>query len=188
MRLIICPGMHDPSLTASFLKGLLGEMENTLTDQSPLVFPTQSYPAYSAIDLFQFLDQQLQAEDPRHFLQIPLVMIAFSAGVVAAIATAWAWQLRGGNIRALIAIDGWGVPLTRNFPIHRMSHDYFTHWSSALLGQGAEGFYAEPAVEHLELWRSPQKAGGWQTYPDASLFTHTTAARFIADLIQRYRR
>jgi len=44
-----------------------------------------------------------------------------------------------------------GVPLVGNFPIHRLSHDYFTHWSSAVLGSGNDSFYADPPVEHLEM-------------------------------------
>ena len=54
------------------------------------------------------------------------------------------------------------MPLTGNFPIYRVSHDYFTHWSSGLLGAGYKGFYADPEVEHLDLWRSPANVYGWQ--------------------------
>ena len=57
-------------------------------------------------------------------------------------------------MKALIAFDGWGVPLVGNFPIYRISHDQFTHWSSELLGKGDKSFYADPPVEHLDLWRS----------------------------------
>jgi hypothetical protein len=77
------------------------------------------------------------------------------------IGAAWAWQQQGGTIRALVALDGWGVPLYGSFPIYRLSHDEFTHGSSQVLGMGQNPFYAEPGVPHLELWRSPDRAWGW---------------------------
>ncbi len=55
------------------------------------------------------------------------------------------------------------MPLLANFPIYRISHDRFTHWSSSILGEGESGFYADPEVEHLDLWRSPHTCRGWQT-------------------------
>lgn len=94
----------------------------------------------------------------------------------------------GGQIKALIALDGWGVPLGGNFPIYRLSHDSFTHWSSALLGGGTESFYADPPVEHLELWRSPQTTKGWwnhQTPTGLKTATPTTAALFILEILNR---
>ena len=30
-----------------------------------------------------------------------------------------------------------------------------------MLGGGHNNFYADPAVEHLEMWRSPQTVQGW---------------------------
>lgn len=190
MRLLICPGVHDSALTEAFLYALLGEIGVYSTGQAPLIFPTQTYPAYpaySAFHVLQFLDQQLAVEDPDRLPRPPLLIVAFSAGVAAAIGTAWSWQLWGGRVRGLIALDGWGVPLAGNFPIHRVSHDFFTHWSSALLGKGEDSFYAEPGVDHLDLWRSPQTAIGWHicTNP-AKPSIPTTAARFIATLIQQY--
>lgn len=87
-------------------------------------------------------------------------------------------------MKALIAVDGWGVPLSGNFPIHRLSHDYFTHWSSALLGSGDDSFYSDPAVEHLAIWRSPHTCQGW--WVQGGKRTFTTAAQFINELGQRY--
>jgi len=46
----------------------------------------------------------------------------------------------GGHVKAFVLLDGWGVPLVGNFPIHRLSHDYFTQ-SSAVLGSGNDSFY-----------------------------------------------
>jgi hypothetical protein len=96
----------------------------------------------------------------------------------------------GGTVKAFLAFDGWGVPLYGNFPIHRISHDYFTHWSSALLGGGEDSFYAEPAVEHLDLWRKPNVCKGWWVHPATDgkreRRTHTTASKFVNQLLQRY--
>jgi hypothetical protein len=133
------------------------------------------------------LRDRLRTESCDRALTVPLVFIGFSAGVLAAIVAAHAWQVGGGTVRALIAVDGWGVPLAGNFPIHRLSHDYFTHWSSALLGAGADRFYADPPIEHLDLWRSPHRAEGWwvRSLPGQPL-TRTTAASFLTALLNRY--
>lgn len=176
MSLIICPGIHDPELTEGFLKGLRWEGSN----QNLLIFPAHDYPAYSAIDIWQFLCKSS--------VNSPVVFISFSAGVVGAIGAAWMWQLSGRSVKAFIAVDGWGVPLSGNFPIHRISHDYFTYWSSAVLGTGEDSFYADPSVEHLELWRSPEIAQGWWVSSGSSTQTrtYTTAAEFLTCLLQRY--
>lgn len=189
--LIICPGIHDSQLTQGFLQGL----QQTATDDSNnfrnwienvVIFPTQNYPAYSAFHILDFLQHQVGLVEKQ------LVFISFSAGVAGAIGAAWGWQLLGGNVRAFIALDGWGVPLSGNFPIHRLSHDYFTHWSSALLGAGDDGFYADPAIEHLDLWGKPESCRGWWVnsmvtgqLKEKSL---TTAAQFMTQLFRRYLR
>lgn len=157
MILIICPGIHPPQLTQSFICQL--QLDRLVTDNGKLlVLPTADYPPYSAIAINHWLAQNLSAPQT----EPPLTFLTFSAGVVGGIGAALAWQIRGGQIKALIAIDGWGVPLWANFPLYRLSHDYFTHWSSALLGRGKSSFYCDRAVEHLALWRSPTTAWGWQ--------------------------
>jgi hypothetical protein len=150
MSVIICPGVHSPQLTESFLQAIEAS-------DDWLIFPTGEYPAYSAINIFNFLLKN----EPEPKSASPLLFICFSAGVVGGIGAAIAWKMNGGRIKALIAIDGWGVPLMADFPIHRFSHDYFTHWSSALLGAGEDSFYADPGVEHLEMWKFPGKIMGW---------------------------
>jgi hypothetical protein len=137
MPLILCPGFHDSRLNdrpISFLKRAGFSIDRIL-------------PPFSTLDL----------SIPRE----PLTMIGFSAGVVTAMANATLWRASGGTIAAVFALDGWGVPLVGDFPIYRLSHDYFTHWSSGLLGGGAESFYADPAVDHLALWSSPDTVTGW---------------------------
>ena len=188
MRLVICPGIHDPKLTDRFLEGLSevwGDTEprqNTQTSYPVKIFPAHKHPPFSALDIFHFLcSQELAGES--------LVFVSFSAGVVGAIGAAWMWQQIGGNVAAFIALDGWGVPLGGTFPIHRISHDSFTHWSSAILGGGGDGFYADPPVEHLDLWRSPQTTKGWQISQTADRIETTkpaTAATFLVHLLKQY--
>ncbi|WP_414529784.1 hypothetical protein [Nodularia chucula] len=187
MSIIICPGMHEARLTEHFISECLSSNSQGFTAKTLgeiLVFSGESLLTLSSIHILQFLRDRLQ-----HELKSPVIFISFSAGVVGAIGAASAWQILGGKVIAFIAIDGWGVPLAGNFPIHRMSHDYFTHWSSALLGGGSENFYAEPAVEHLSMWRSPQLVKGW--YIDSSIQVSRpplpqTAKEFLHLLLTRY--
>lgn len=154
MKVIICPGVHDPRLTESFvgsLKKSLKKHYDTTVDY--LVFPTDKFPAYSALDVVQWLDRQ-------NISNHEVLFICFSAGVVAGIGAAFLLQSREITIKAFIALDGWGVPLWANFPVYRLSHDYFTHWSSAILGTGKSSFYCDPSVEHLTLWESPDICRG----------------------------
>lgn len=193
MQIIVCPGVHPPELTEAFVRTL------PTLPAAPLIFPA-AQPAYSSGHILAFLVQHLsqasqsskiasrwnllQVAEIQTVKTMPVLWIGFSAGVVGAIGAAHLWQKIGGRVVALIAFDGWGVPLLAPFPIHRLSHDAFTHWSSAVLGAGLTSFYAEPAVAHLELWRSPQQARGWAVHPSGD--TPTTAAQFVAELIQQY--
>lgn len=151
MPIIIIPGIHSPQLTESFVTGIEDKIK-----QKYLVLPTE-YAPYSAIAIYQWLNQQLLSKTEL------LSFIAFSAGVVGGLGAALAWQFQGGKINSFIAFDGWGMPLLGNFPLYRISHDYFTHWSSGILGGGERGFFADAPVSHLELWRSPNRCRGWQT-------------------------
>ena len=174
MSVLICPGFHGPQLTQSFLQGVQGR-------DNWLIFPTQRFSPYSALDILQFLHQQQKSPSQTE----PVLFIGFSAGVVGAMGAALAWQLQSGQVKALIAIDGWGVPLAGNFSIYRLSHDYFTHWSSALLGAGKESFYAAPPVGHLDLWRSPQTSLGW-AITGSGYRQRCCAAEFLQMICQRY--
>lgn len=176
MAVLICPGIHPPELTQCFLAGL-GRQAG-----QDLVFPADRSPAYSAYHIWQFLQAQVGQEG--------ILLIGFSAGVVGAMGAAALWQAGAGTVKALIALDGWGVPLMGSFPIYRISHDGFTHWSSSCLGSGREGFYADPPVPHLELWRSPQSAKGWwitaATEKSRETLIYTTATHFLSHLLQHY--
>ncbi|MEG4346254.1 hypothetical protein QUB70_23685 [Microcoleus sp. A003_D6] len=188
MRLVICPGIHDPKLTDRFLEGLSEVWGEAEPRQNPQVvshvkiFPAHKHPPFSALDILHFLcTQELTGEN--------LVFVSFSAGVAGAIGAALLWQQIGGKVGAFFALDGWGVPLGGTFPIHRLSHDRFTHWSSAILGGGGDGFYADPPIEHLDLWRQPQTAQGWQIGKTADCIetaAPTTAATFLVHLLKYY--
>jgi hypothetical protein len=153
--IVIIPGFNEAQLTDNFLKSLARREKVWVFPDLPL----------------------LKAQDS-------LILIAFSAGVLGAIALVWGWQLQGICIKALIALDGWGVPLGGNLPIHRCSHDYFTHWSSALLGTGQDNFYAEPGVEHLQLWGSQKPIPGWRVTQGERCFM--TLTNYLADLLNQY--
>lgn len=174
MKIVICPGMHSSKLTEEFVASL------NRPEEEFLIFPGDRSPVYSPQHILEFL----QSCTPR---STPLIFIGFSAGVVGAIAAANRWHTQGGISRSLIAIDGWGVPLFGNFPLHRLSHDYFTHWSSALLGSGTDSFYADPPVEHLDLWRSPQTVIG-QRVSSSNHSARLTAAAFLTTLLDHYSR
>jgi pimeloyl-ACP methyl ester carboxylesterase len=195
MTIVICPGVHPSAFTESFIKGL------DIQPHRLLVFPTDRYPAYSTYHLVQFLRETVQDQSKES-----LLLIGFSAGAVAAVGAAAIWQLNG-RVKAVIALDGWGVPQLGSAPLYRLSHDAFTAWSSACLGGQPLAFYADPAVAHLELWRSPQTAQGWgvqspkQTtvptannhkaiswlFADRSTYHRTTAAQFLRNLLRNYR-
>jgi hypothetical protein len=186
MSVIICPGVHSPELTQAFLQ----EIGKSLDPQQVYTFPTQYFPAYSACHILSFLGV------PQFSLGLqfppcvqPVLFIGFSAGVAGAIGAAQIFQRLGGQVKALIALDGWGVPLAGDFPIHRISHDRFTDWTSPLWGRNERGrndssFYADPSVAHLELWRSPQTAQGWTV--DGQKRYATTAAKFLQSLLIQY--
>jgi hypothetical protein len=168
--LIICPGIHSPQLTEQFVQNIQDRVE-----QDYLVLPTE-YSPYSAIAIDRWLKRQ--GISPVK----PLSFVAFSAGVVGSFGAAWAWQLRGGQVNNFIAVDGWGMPLSANFPLHRVSHDYFTHWSSRILGAGQQDFFADPRVEHLELWRSPRTTYGWRIVAPGQK-TRDTFSNYLADIL-----
>ncbi|MDF5707427.1 MAG: hypothetical protein PUP90_07015 [Nostoc sp. S4] len=192
MSIIICPGIHDRTFTESFISGLLDTSSDSIEQNQAkiLVFPGKDFLSLSAFHILEFLRVSVAHRRYRlNNLESPLIFISFSAGVVGAIGAAHLWQHLGGRVKAFIAIDGWGVPLQGNFPIHRISHDYFTHWSSSLLGSGQNNFYAEPAVDHLSIWRSPETVQGWWIDSSIGIFPpkgHLSAAEFLRMLLKHY--
>lgn len=173
MKIIICPGVHEPELTLEFLKGMNWHEDR----ENILVYPAETQPAYAGWEILQFVSRRVSLSES-------VLWVAFSAGVVGARFAAWQWRQKGGNIRGFMALDGWGMPLGGDFPIYRVSHDYFTHWSSALLGAGRESFYADPEVDHLTLWRSPHQVWGWQEKATgrSRITAATCLQRWVEDL------
>lgn len=180
--IVLCPGFHPADLTQCFLEHL-----ETMNLQSVriVVFPSDRYLAYSVPDVLFFLREHLSQES-HQWRKIPLVLIGFSAGVVGAMGAASLWEIWGGKVLAVFALDGWGVPVLGHFPTHRISHDQFTHWSSALLGTGQDSFYADPEVEHLALWRSPHLVQGCWVSTQTQATTQVTLLQFLAHWLHRY--
>ena len=182
MPIIICPGIHEPELTQSFIQGCLNQDNAKAVDI--LIYPGQGYLTLSTFHILHFLCDRLSNK-----LESPVIFLCFSAGVIGGIGAATAWQLLGGHVQAFIAIDGWGVPLAGNFPIHRLSHDYYTHWTSAYLSMGEDNFYADPAVDHLSMWHSPQSVQGKWVNPSVSLSptkNYLSEFEFLNLLLKRY--
>ncbi|BAZ15171.1 hypothetical protein NIES4071_70430 [Calothrix sp. NIES-4071] len=182
MAIIICPGVHNPALTDKFLTCLYEKITNIPNNSNYvniLTLPTDGILPLSGLHILEFLRSKLKSEETA------VIFIGFSAGVVGAIAAAHLWQLQSGHVKAFIAIDGWGVPLFGNFPIHRISHDYFTHWSSLLLGGGENNFYADPGVDHLQMWENPQAVQGWSVSTINSS-VRLSAIEFIQKLLNIY--
>jgi hypothetical protein len=176
MQIVVCPGMHSPELTAMFWDALQrSEYWQTHGDRlpAPFIYPDAPGWAFSAFHIHTWLVPQVIPNEP-------ILIVAFSAGVVGAIGVAWMLQSQGMPIQALIAIDGWGVPLVGTFPIYRLSHDRFTHDTSGWLG-GIPIFYAEPSVLHLDMWRSPdQVRGQWR---QNTTWTGATLAEVVIALL-----
>lgn len=166
MQIVVCPGFHSPALTREFLQ-VLGWYD--------CVVPPEQLSPLDGLGIYQ----QLQDRQPALF-------VGFSAGVIGAAIAAELWQQQGNTVLGLIAIDGWGVPLiSTSFPTYRLSHDRFTHLTSGFSEPWQERFYCDPPVEHLELWRSPQKARGWQLlHPGMRI--RTNAATYLREILKRH--
>ena len=182
MPVVIGPGFHGPELTEGLVRSLPAFIE-------PHVIG--GFPA-DPIATFRWLKQIFDAPDATH---IPLVAVGFSAGVVGLTGALTLWQQQGGQVARFFAVDGWGVPIV-GLPVCRLSHDAFTHWSSLPLGAGDVNFYADPGVDHLDLWgRAEQVTGrrvaGWHMGESADGFGErpcedfVTAAEFLRRELQR---
>ena len=84
MPIIICPGIHDPELTDSLVQNL-----RDLVEERYFILPTANVTPYSAIAIYQWLEQQ-----PINKTE-PLFFIAFSAGVVGSIGAAIGLAIKG---------------------------------------------------------------------------------------------
>jgi hypothetical protein len=178
MTLVICPGIHPVHLMTEFRMGV------GRSPKDSLIFPADRLPVYSPYHIGIVLQEAFA--DPA--TADALTFLAFSAGAVGAIGAARHWVRQGGTVNAFLAFDAWGVALHDAFPVYRFSHDYFTYWSSGLLGQGLRNFYADPPVGHLDLWRSPQSTAGYVTAPHADeALQRCTAATAIAAILAQFK-
>ena len=170
LPVIICPGFHAAELTMGFVRSLP-------TFVRPLVVETF---CVDSLAIFHWMTQAIDAQPTKG---PPVVAIGFSGGVVGIAGALKIWQQQGGQVRKLIAIDGWGMPLL-GLPVCRLSHDRFTHWSSLPLGAGDVNFYADPSVDHLRIWGEPETVSGyamsgWERRKGSGM----NAAEFIAQVL-----
>ncbi len=103
MSIIICPGIHEPELTESFISGLLNLVSNGAmqsNSENILVYPGKDILVLSAFHILQFL--RATAMRRTYDLKSPIIFISFSAGVVGAIGAANLWQLLGGMSKLLL--------------------------------------------------------------------------------------
>jgi hypothetical protein len=165
--LIVVGGLQPTSYTTNLL--LTASADPVLSQIPLLLFPAQPPgTVLSAHGLRHWLDNRLLGLGWPRSQAADLIIWAFSAGCVGAVGLAHYWQRHRGQIRALFALDGWGVPLSPALPIYRLSHDRFTHVTSAWLGAGPINFYADPPVPHLALGQYPALVEGWQTQVGAN--------------------
>ena len=151
LSVLICPGFHDASLTDSFVRSLPAFVAPHIVR----TFPADPFATLK--EMTRLFQNQLLSQ--------PVVGIGFSGGVVGLVGASKIWQQQGGAIAQLLAIDGWGVPAL-GLPICRISHDAFTHWSSATTEPGSVNFYADPPVEHLKIWQAPEQVNGFRLSVD----------------------
>lgn len=169
MQILACSGFHAPTLTFGFLQAL---------GWQDIKVPPQHL---SPLDGFGIARYLANSGDRR-----PTLFVGFSAGVIGAATAATLWQQQGNTVAALVAIDGWGVPLiSAGFPVYRLSHDRFTHLTSGWGEPWQERFYCDPPVEHLELWRSPDRAWGWYRLRPG-WHVRASAATYLQQIVNRH--
>lgn len=171
MAVVICPGFHALTWTTQFLR----QLDEYFPDgkAARFVFPAHQSAPWSAYELRTFLEKAAIAP------ATPLVFVGFSAGCVAATGAIWYLTQQGRPVVANIALDGWGVPVAGPCRSYRLSHDVFTHQTSAWLGAGNSSFYADPPVSHQQLWCNPAQVWGWQV-ESPSVFRKSQRIRITA--------
>ena len=194
-RVLICPGFHPPALTAQFVRSVFGSGAAGFTPSSSSLDLVQQASNLDSCDrlcplvveafcanpvaIFDWMSRTLGPPETVD----PILAVGFSGGVVGIAGALTLWQQQGGQVAKLIAIDGWGMPLF-GLPVCRVSHDWFTHWSTLPLGAGKVNFYADPPVEHLQMWACPDQVLGqveavWQTRKAQQI----TVAEFVREVL-----
>jgi hypothetical protein len=189
--LVICPGFHAVALTDRAIAGLaLPAAIQTI------VIPTDQILPCDPVSIANHLERQI----PDHQTQIRLNFLGFSAGTIGALGAAWLWRDRA-QLGAIILCDGWGVPIlpvwggvanrqrstigrnqfnTLHTPqIYRVSHDRWTHDTWSRLGIMTPSFIADPAVEHLTLWRELDRVGGQAVDATGAAIVRLSAKDYI---------
>lgn len=165
--IVVISGIHAPSLNANVI---LTAAANPQLSRVPLLCLSQgaATSVLAAHSLRQRIDHHCRQHLPQPssgLIPAPNLLIwAFSAGCVGAAGLAYHWHQHRGKVLALFAVDGWGVPLSADFPVYRLSHDWFTHVTCQGMGAGPINFWAEPAVAHLDFWCRLNTIAGWQSW------------------------
>ena len=195
---IICPGFHPPALTDCFVQSVFSQ---SIFGQSVLnLDPSNANQKVSSLELsvqfcplvvdafcanpaavFDWMTQTLGSPNQK---ADPILAIGFSGGVVGMAGALAFWRQQGGQVANFLAIDGWGMPIV-GLPVCRLSHDEFTHWSTLPLGAGKVNFYADPSVEHLQMWGNPNQVSGqvregWQTQKGQQM----TVTEFVRQVLK----
>lgn len=158
--LVICPGFHPHCWTDYLIAALSPALAVAGPQQRPWQL-LRSPTILNGAVLRQYLQEHL---GPPGNTSAQPIFLGFSAGCVSAATLARYWRDQGQGA-TLLCVDGWGVPLDAAATSYRLSHDRFTHQTSAWLGAGKEAFYADPPVPHGLMWQQPQRVLGWWTGP-----------------------
>lgn len=172
--IIICGGFN-PSIYNNNFANLFYKYRANI-----LVFPTEKNSPYDSLNIVNFLQKNCLSREENH-----LIFIGFSAGVVGALGAGRLWQRQGGQVLALLAFDGWGVPLIADFPIHCLSHDSFTHYCSTFWVKNSKHFVAYPRVSHQDIWRSPLTIQGYY-YDDNKTVKKINQMDFLKLILYKY--
>lgn len=115
------------------------------------------------------------SEKQLSLLDCGCVAIGFSYGAVRVAV------LQTPQVVAKVLVDGWCVWTSDRVPVFRLSHDWITHLNALAFGGGQQLFCADPAVEHLQLWKNPQVVLGWV---EGDRETKLSAADFLLSTIR----
>lgn len=180
MGIVICPGLVAAAASQRFWQmvqqHLSAEANPSTMASNDVIFLPPDCPVYSPEHVLQALQPFLTP------VQNPWVWIGFSAGVVGGLGAARHCHPQF-PVQRFIALDAWGVPLIAPFPIDHLSHDRWTHQVVSTFNTLNSSFYADPGVNHLDLWETPSTVTGWDCKLDHSPIP-TTAADYIAQLVK----
>lgn len=205
LAVAVCPGFHPAALTDGWVRSLPPFTQPHIATALPIdaiaifnwLVQTFGDPSIAtnntATTMAMATNMATKNSQPAKVSTAPLIAIGFSAGVVGLTGALHLWQQQGGKVAQFFAVDGWGTPII-GLPVCRLSHDSFTHWSSLPLGAGKVNFYADPGVDHLQLWESPaaaigkkvisQQSGKWLDLRPTVQSQPITAADFVSQQLQ----